>query len=630
MSGIAGIIRFDGAPVDPGLVEGMTTAMAYRGPDGINHWRRGAVALGQCMLCTTPESLEESQPLTNEDASLVLVMDGRVDNWEELRRELLGRGAVLRNHSDAELVLKAYQVWGRDCLSHIDGDFALVIWDARQRTAFCARDRFGNKPFNYHWQGSTLVFASELHPILALPWVSRALNEGIVADYLNQEWHSREETPWKGIRRLVAAHWAEFGADGMRSGEYWRPEFHAPLRYCDDDEYVAHYRELFTDTVRRLSRSQRKLAIEVSGGLDSSAIFAVAGQLRREQCLPAPALAGYTLAFDDDPDANDLDYARAVGAQVGIPVHEVNPAKKPLSWYRDWSRHYREFPGYPNGVMGADIRELARAQECAALLVGVGGNEWLGGSRDYYAEELASGKWRNVYACLRADSCDVGALNAGRLLARHGIVPLLPAFAKDILRRMRANYARHPGGIQLWLSPKMRRIASQRREELAVSHEGVRFGRTGQRRQYEMMLGAYSVAARESEERLAASLGMELRWPFWSTAMVQFSFSTPERLRRRGEADRVLHRRAMTGLLPALVLERKVQADFMIAFRRHSDELKQDLSAEIARQQRLDWVLPEPMQQRYTQIGKKSFEGEPEWLVWSLFGCSALTDGGEV
>ena len=91
MSGIAGIIHFDGAPVVPGQVERMASAMAYRGPDGIRHWVSGPVALAQCMLHTTPESLEESQPLTNEDESLVLVMDGRVDNWEELRRDLGSR-----------------------------------------------------------------------------------------------------------------------------------------------------------------------------------------------------------------------------------------------------------------------------------------------------------------------------------------------------------------------------------------------------------------------------------------------------------------------------------------------------------------------------------------------------------
>ena len=158
----------------------MTQSMHYRGPDGINHWRQSNVALGQCMLRTTPESLEEIQPLTNEDESLVLVIDGRVDNWEELRRELLGKGAVLRTRADAELVLRAFEVWGRDCLCHIDGDFALVIWDARRQEAFCARDRMGNKPFVYHWFGKTLYFASEQQAILRQALVVQVLNLSLI------------------------------------------------------------------------------------------------------------------------------------------------------------------------------------------------------------------------------------------------------------------------------------------------------------------------------------------------------------------------------------------------------------------------------------------------------------------
>jgi len=217
MSGIAGIIRFDGAPVEPGLVEKMTAAMPYRGPDGINHWVKGSVALGQCMLRTTPESLEETQPLANEDESIVLVMDGRVDNWEELRRELLGRGALLRTRSDAELVLKAYETWGRECLPHIDGDFALVIWDARRQEAFCARDRVGNKPFNYSWDGKTFIFASELHAILGLPGFREVFNEGMLAEYLANEWYSRDETFWNGVMRLVAAHRMVIGAGGVHT-----------------------------------------------------------------------------------------------------------------------------------------------------------------------------------------------------------------------------------------------------------------------------------------------------------------------------------------------------------------------------------------------------------------------------
>ena len=301
MSGIAGIIHFDGRPVEPGQVEAMTAAMHYRGPDGINHWRRGNVALGQCMLRTTPESLEETQPLTNEDESLVLVMDGRVDNWEELRRELLGKGAVLRTRADAELVLRAYEVWGRDCLPHIDGDFALVIWDARRQEAFCARDRMGNKPFTYHWTGKTLYFASEQQAILRQPAVAQVLNEDMVAEYLAAQWFSSTETLWQGVLRLEAAHTLVVTPSGPTLNRYWAPDLQASLSFRSDQECAEHYRALLFDVVRRLSRASHPVACEVSGGLDSSAIFAVAETLRRQGQLPAPGAGGLHAGFQWRP-----------------------------------------------------------------------------------------------------------------------------------------------------------------------------------------------------------------------------------------------------------------------------------------------------------------------------------------
>jgi len=378
MSGIAGVIRFDDAPVGIELVERMTDAMAHRGPDGIQHWGRGAVALGQCMMRTTPESLEERLPLANEDESVVLVMDGRVDNWEELRRDLIGRGALLRTRADAELVLRGYETWGGDCLSRLEGDFALVIWDARRREAFCARDRVGKKTFNYLWDGTTLAFASELHAILTLPWVREELNEGWLAEVLADEWRSRDETFWKGVLRLPAAHRMTVSARGARPERYWAPDLWATLPYTREEDYVEHYRALLFDVVRRTSRSHLPVAYEVSGGLDSSAIFAVAEHLRRQHQLPAPRIDGYCLKFEDGGEAEERSYSRAVGEHLGVPIEECDATLKPASWYRDAARRTREFPGYPNGVMSMGLREAARARGARALLSGAGGDSWLG------------------------------------------------------------------------------------------------------------------------------------------------------------------------------------------------------------------------------------------------------------
>jgi len=623
MSGIAGIVRFDGAPVEPGLAESMTSAMAHRGPDGVHHWIRGPVALGQCMLCTTPESLEEKQPLANDDQSLVLVMDGRLDNWQALRRELSGRGVVLRDRSDAELTLRAYEAWGRDCLAHLDGDYALAIWDARQRRLFCARDRIGMKPFNYHWDGRTLTFASELRAILAMPWVEGRLNEGLLAEYLANKWHTRDETPWQGIRRLVEAHWMEAGPSGLQTRQYWRPELHAPLVYGNDAEYVEHYRALLTDTVRRQSRSHRPLACEVSGGLDSSAIFAVAADLGRRRELLAPRLHGYTLLFDDDSAANELDYARAVGAHVGLPVREIEPTAKPLTWYRDWARDYREFPSYPNGVMSLGLRQAARSAGCRVILGGDGGDEWLTGSRDYYVEELAAGRWRNLVRCTAADLLTLGAKQTCWWLARSFALTCLPRQLQEMLRAWRRRNAPAAAPGSEWLSPRLKALFDQRKAARSRPADGIAFGRAGQLAQYEVLCFAFDTQAREMEERSAASVQLESRQPFLSTAMVQFAFSTPERLRLRGATGKALHRRAMTGLLPASVLERTTKADFMATFQRHAAEMRRMISAEL-RGNAQDWVLGPALAAAGDRFGDPSSDNLAEWRLWSLFGWHAL------
>ena len=625
MSGIAGIIHFDGQPVAPGLVESMTQAMHYRGPDGIRHWRRGNVALGQCMLRTTPESLEENQPLTNEDESLVLVMDGRVDNWEELRKELIGRGAILRNRADGELVLRAYETWGEKCLNYIDGDFALVIWDARRRAAFCARDRIGNKPFNYHWDGKTLRVASDLHAILALPGVNQMFNQGLLAEYLSNEWISLDETFWNNVMRLVAAHQLTVDANGTRIEKYWEPDLWATLPYKRTEEYVEHYREVFTDVVRRMSRSHHPMAYEVSGGLDSSAIFAVADKLRLQGILPAPAIDGYSLDFHDDPDANELEYSRELGRHLGVPIHEVAPTQMPVSWYRQWAAKYREFPGYPNGTMAVGLRSAARRRGSRVVVSGVGGDEWLGMplTGAYYAEELAARQWRTLYGCLKEDCKELGFGEALWWFFRHGLTPLLPEQIKEALRMLLKRKKKAS-----WLSANFQEILDIRRNQLRGSAPR-RFNRRGQLTQIAVLRGAYDALSRELEERLSSSLQLELRKPFFNERIVQFAFSTPERFRSKGHVTKWLHRQAMKDLLPDTIRNRNTKADFMVAFRRQVDSMKAELIDEIV-PRRSAWIQTERAVTICNGYRDDEFAGWAEWWVWTLVGCDAIPDNRQL
>lgn len=621
MSGIAGIIHFDRAPSAPRFIEAMTSAMVHRGPDGIQHWVKGSVALGQCMLRTTPESLEEYQPLPSEDASLVLVMDGWVSNWEELRRELLARGAALRDRSDAELVLRAYESWGQECLAHIDGDFALVIWDARRQQAFCARDRMGNKPFYYHWDGKTFAFASELRAILALPWIRQEPNEGMLAERLAEEWLSKDETPWSGIMRLVAAHRMVAGASGPRPNVYWEPDVWATLPFRKDEEYFEHYRELLADIVRRLSRSHKPVAIDVSGGLDSSSVFCLAEYLRRAGKLLAPGIEGYTAAFaEEDGEAYELAYARAVGDYCGLKIHEVAPSRMPVSWFAERARADRDFPFFPNAAMFVDLRRQTAAQGSRVALSGEGGDFWLLSSRTYYAEELAQRHWPAVLDCFRADVKAFGVWQAMGWLVRWGFLPLFPPAFKAGIRRLIQPME---GGARdcYWLSPRMREAISLRRRQRLPRQRPMRS--IGQRGLLGTLSSVFYAYAIETHERLAAHSGLEIRQPFNDPRFVQYALSTPDRLRLRGDRTKYIHVQALQNFMPRSILKRKSKAEFSLSFRWHLDQMQETLTGTVPRD-RPDWVDAQGMARLFRAYHDDPQAGWQLWILWSIYGCDMV------
>ena len=327
------------------------------------------------------------------------------------------------------------------------------------------------------------MFASDLHAILPLPWVPEVLNEGMVAEYLAVDWQSRDETLWQGVMRLVPAHFMVVSASGLRPSQYWTPDLAAKLVYSSDNEYIEHYRALFTDVVRRMSRSNNPLACEVSGGLDSSAIFAVAETLRQQGGLLAPGLEGYTLDFSGDPDADEMEFCRAVGAHLGRSIHEVLPAFMPLAWYQERARLFREFPGYPNGAMHLNILAEARRSGCRVLLSGTGGDEWLGGSPLYYAEALAGGARPRAPARLSAETPEMSGLRTALWwLLRFGMAPLLPRRIKQGLRAMvRSRQGKEIAKLP-WLSATLKERLNDRRRQANRAEPTVvkRIGQEGQ------------------------------------------------------------------------------------------------------------------------------------------------------
>lgn len=626
MSGIAGIIHFDSAPIEPDLIKKMTASMSHRGPDGIQHWQKGPIALGQCMLQTTPESLDEVQPWMNEDESLILVMDGRVDNWIELRKDLLSLGVTLRNRSDAELVLRAYEQWGEKCSSHIDGDYAIVIWNARKQLAFCIRDRLGNKPFYYHWNGKTLVFASELRAILTAPWVEQNQNGGMLVEFIAGEWHSRSETLWKDINRLVAAHQMSVGKSDLRILEYWSPDLHQILPYKKEQEYFDHYRELLLDCVRRMSRSHRPLSIEVSGGLDSSAIFSIAQQLKQKSELLAEKIEGYSLRFENNGPENELEYSRDLARHFSVDINEVPASLLPFSWFENRACEYKDFPGFPNAAMFDGIRRVSAARGSRVTLTGEGGDQWLqGGEQSYYREELSNRNWSALLHCLHADIVGKGAGKTAHGFLRYGCFPMLPESLQKFLMKIRHGGKQNISAGKFWLSESAQTILEERRTKHLISSE-MSVRNFGQIELMNTLQNAFTDLVMDNAERLASYHGTELRYPFRSPQFVQFAFSFPERFRLRGGRTKYIHIKAMRGVMPPKVLNRNTKAEFTVSFRPKLLELtcqfKSEIVAEISTpvmnnsEQLLD---RSGLNRLYQAFLTENQVGWPLWPLWSIW-----------
>jgi asparagine synthase (glutamine-hydrolysing) len=236
----------------------------------------------------------------------------------------------------------------------------------------------------------------------------------------------------------------------------------------------------------------------------------------------------------------------------------------------------------------------------------------------YYAEELAAGQLRKVYACLQADGRELGIRKTLWWLCRYGVVPLLPEPIKAPLRKVRRVDKRDS-----WLSSHLQETLERRRSQL-YKPVPVRLQRRAQGMQIQILEGAFDAMARESEERLCSSLQLELRKPLFNEKLIQFAFSTPERLRSRGHTTKWLHRQALKGLLPALVLNRAAKAEFSVAFRRHLDSISAELVSDIV-SRRAGWVQPERAITLCENYHKDTFSGWAVWRLWSLVGCDALS-----
>jgi len=321
MSGIAGIINLDGAPVDRQLLQQMTQFMTYRGPDAQEVWIDGHVGFGHIMLRTTFESQHERQPCSL-DGQVWITADARVDGRRDLIQKLESKGRVeVKAATDVELILHAYHVWGEDCVKYLLGDFAFALWDGRRRRLFCARDHFGVKLFYYAQVANCLVFSNTLNCVRRHPAVTDHLNDLAIGDFLLFGYNPDvSTTTFADIQRLPPAHGLSWSGRTPYIARYWGfPIDGKIIRYKRASDYVDHFQAVLRQAVGDRLRTDR-VAVWMSGGLDSTTLAATVCELREKQSMPVD-LQAFCIVYDRLIPDEERYYSGLAAKVLGIPIH---------------------------------------------------------------------------------------------------------------------------------------------------------------------------------------------------------------------------------------------------------------------------------------------------------------------
>lgn len=589
----------------------MTDAIAHRGKDGAGMWVEGSVGLGHRMLRTTSEGLHEHQPLRDETGMVCLVLDGRVDNREELGKSLEAQGATLRDDSDAELVLKSYLQWGEEAPVRILGDFAFAVWDGRQGALFCARDVFGIRPLTYYCGAHFVLIASELHQLFHDPRVRRVPNEGMVAEYLSVQITHQEETLWEDILRLPPAHLMWVRPGGIEKRRYWDFDLSKEIRYKNSDEYAAQFLDLFRKAVRCRLRSCGPIGSHLSGGLDSSSVSVIANELLHEQGRADP-LDTFSLVYPG-MSCDESSYINEIVQHAGLHSHLFAPVQPRLDYYREHSDRYQDFPGWPTGrpMMALPFQEGLRQHGIQVMLTGYGGNECLEGSSKSYMTELA--RKGRLLELVRAAKAEAAAETSSgwRLVLDYGVRPNIPSIVKRVLRPLRPR--RQPFG---WLAPELleRSALLHRIEASGIPADASPV----QRDMYWYFCSGWSAYVHEGWDLDAALLGTDYRHPFFDRQLAEFAFALPERQRSHRGFVKVVLRNALQGRLPEAVIRRRVQPDFMPVFTRELAALNgQEPFSNTAIAER-GWILPSKLSSSLQSA--RAGDSYDLWSLWAAIG----------
>jgi len=392
MCGIAGgaWIRAERA-LSADALRRMTDTLVHRGPDDAGEYFAaletppypGAVVgcgLGHRRLSII-DLARGRQPLSNEDGTIWVAFNGEIYNYPTLRRRLDGGGHTLKTHSDTEVLVHLYEDEGVDFLQHLNGMFAIALWDGRNRQLILARDRLGKKPLVYAQQPDRLLFASELKALLTVPDVAREIDPNAIDEYLTYQYISHPNTIFRGIKKLPPGHYAVYHDGELQVAPYWQPDFRIE-RDRPHAEYANEVRRLLTSAVEMRLQSDVPLGAFLSGGVDSSIVVALMQQLVKEP------VRTFSIGFAER-EYDETSFAREVAQHLGTRHEEFRVTPNALEILPKLVWHFDEPFADSSAIPTWYVAELTR-QHVTVALTGDGGDELFAGYPRYRAADLAA------------------------------------------------------------------------------------------------------------------------------------------------------------------------------------------------------------------------------------------------
>lgn len=378
MCGITGIFHLQSKCVDPNILQGMTDSLRHRGPDHGQLFFHQNLGLGHRRLSVIDLSKQANQPFVSLDERYVLVFNGTIYNYKELRSELKNLGVHFKTQSDTEVLLAAFQRWNADCLPKLNGMFAFAIWDRQAKKLFLARDRYGIKPLYYALNEKSFVFASEIKAILKSNEVASKVNPEALLEYFTFQNLFTDKTLFQGVKILPAGCYLLVDAhSGLKFERYWDFSFEEPEKPKSEQEYLEELKYLFDQAVQRQFVSDVEIGSYLSGGIDSGSITALAAEnfpgLKTFTCgFDMGSASGLEMGFDERKKAQALaDLFSTEHFSTEVRSGDMEKVLPDLTWHLEDLRVGQSYPNYYVAQMASE--------KVKVVLAGTGGDELFAG-----------------------------------------------------------------------------------------------------------------------------------------------------------------------------------------------------------------------------------------------------------